>query len=125
MFNFKVVSSDGEASESDSSGSEINVGFGNAKATAVPSVIVSEHELDDARETRHDDVRSFLQFMDLVFHLPGICKRLCSALGSLLGHSFSKRAVRVLEKSSQPHRVQCASQPHSPEATPRYRQQIR
>ena len=68
MFHFEVVSSDGEASESDSSGSEINVGFGNPKAKAIPSVIVSEHELDDARESWHDDVRSFPQIMDLVSH---------------------------------------------------------
>ena len=70
MCHFEGVSSDGEASESDSSGSEINVGFGNPKAKAIPSVIVSENELDDARESWHDDVRELLQFMDLVFHLP-------------------------------------------------------
>ena len=74
MFHFEVVSSDGEASESDSSGSEINVGFGNPKANAVPSVIVSEHELDDARQSWHDDVRYVLQFMGLVPLAPGYAR---------------------------------------------------
>ena len=125
MFHFEVVSSDREASESESTGSEINVGFGNPKAKAVPFVIVSEHELDDARESWHDDVRAFLQLVDLVFRLPQDMQEIVFGIESLLGHSLSTSAVRVLEKSSQPHRVQCASQPHSPEATPRYRQQIR
>ena len=72
MFHFDVVPSDGESSESDTSGSVVSVGFGNVKAELVmPAIDTSEEAAVDASmESWRYVGQECMTFQDLVFSLP-------------------------------------------------------
>ena len=76
MFNFDVVSSEGEEESEDSSSSEfINVGFGYAEAeplkALMPPIDVSEPKESAALASWQQEVQEFLEFIDVAFTLPG------------------------------------------------------
>ena len=66
MFHFDVVSSDGESSESDTSGSVVSVGFGNVKAELAIDTS-EEAAVDASMESWRNEVQEFMTFQDRVF----------------------------------------------------------